>query len=148
MQAEPLSSASERDALPIHSLHGDEFQDAEYQVLWNNTMDRGPYGYPSKYDKVTVLLLGWAQSCNDLKTKEEVNALKSVFEKRFRYDTTTEFLDNNKQQRLQVQLNGKVAAFVDANDGPNTLLIVYYAGHGRPGKVHGDLEMFGQVEIS
>ena len=148
MQAEPLSSASERDALPINSLHGDEFQDAEYKVHWNITMDNGNYNHPSKYDQVAVLLLCWEQSCNDLKTTDEVNDLKSVFEKRFRYHTTTEFLDNDKQQKLQVQLNGIIAAFVNTHDGPNTLLIVYYAGHGKPGEVHGDLEMFGQVEIS
>lgn len=143
MQAEPLSSASERDALPIYSLHEDEFQDAEYQVLWNITMDQGKYNHPSAYDKVVVLLLCWAESADDLKTTEEVNALKKVFEKRFKYHTTTEYLDNNKRPNLQVQLNSRVAAFVDANDGPNTLLIVYYAGHGKPGKMPGDLEFFG-----
>ncbi len=143
MQAELLSSASGRDALPIHSLHEDEFQDAEYQVLWNITMDQGEYNQSSAYDKVVVLLLCWAQDSNDLKTTEEVNALKLVLEKRFRYHTTTEYLDNDNKQRLQVQLNSKVAAFVGANDGPNTLLIVYYAGHGKPGKMPGDLEWFG-----
>ena len=143
MQAEALSSASERDALSIHSLREDEIQDAEYQVLWNITMDQGKYNHPSAYEKVMVLLLCWAQDSNDLGTTKEVNDLKLVFEERFRYHTTTEYLDNNKQQKLQVQLNSKVAAFVGANDGPNTLLIVYYAGHGKPGKIHGDLEMFG-----
>ena len=144
MQAELLSSASERDALPIHSLHEDEFQDAEFQVLWDNTMAKGTYNHSSAYDKVVVLLLCWAQESNDLmKTTEEVNALKSVLEKRFRYHTTTEYLDNNNKQRLQIQLNSKVAAFVGANDGPNTLLIVYYAGHGKPGKMPGDLELIG-----
>ena len=106
-------------------------------------MDKGNYNHPSKYNKVAVLLLCWEQSCNDLKTTDEVNALKSVFEERFRYHTTVEILDNNRTPKLQVRLNKKVAAFVDKHDGPNTLLIVYYAGHGKPGKDHGELEIFG-----
>ena len=148
MQAEPSSSASKGDALPIRSLHEDEIQDAEYQVQWNITMGQGKYNHPSTYDKVVVLLLCWAQSSNDLKTTEEVNALRLVLEDRFKYHTTTEYLDNDNKQRLQVQLNSIVAAFVGANDGPNTLLIVYYAGHGKPGKIHGDLEIFGQAKRS
>lgn len=125
----------------MHSLHEDEIQNAEYQICWNIIMDQGGYHIPSAYEKVAVLLLCWAQ--DDLKTAGEVNALKSVLEERFRYHTTMACLDNNNKQRLQVQLNTKVAAFVGANDGPNTLLIVYYAGHGKPGKIHGYLEMFG-----
>ncbi len=145
MQAEPSLSASEREDPPIHPLREDEIQDAEYQVLWNITMDKGNYNHSSAYEKVKVLLLCWAPSSNDLKTTEEVNALRSLLEKRFRYQTTMEHLDNNIKLKLQVQLNTKVAAFVGANDGPKTLLIVYYAGHGKPGKFHGDLEMFGSV---
>ena len=143
MQTEPSSSASGREGLPVHSLREDEIQDAEYQVLWNVTMDKGNYNHPSAYEKVEVLLVCWAQNSNDLKTTEEVNALKSVLEKRFRWHTTTAYLDNNIKQRLQVQLNTAVAVFVGANDGPNTLLIVYYAGHGKPGELPGHLEMFG-----
>ena len=143
MQTEPSSSASEREGLPVHSLHEDVIEDADYKVIWNLTMDNGNYGQPSAYEKVEVLLLCWAQNATDLKTTEEVNALKLVLEGRFNYHTTTEYLDSNKQQRLQVPLNTKVAAFVGAHDGPNTLLIVYYAGHGKPGKTRGDLEMFG-----
>ena len=143
MQTGPSSSASEREGLPVHSLREDEIEDAEYQVLWNVTMDKGNYNHSSAYEKVEVLLVCWAQDSNDLKTTEEVNALNSVLEKRFRWHTTMAYLDNDKQQRLQVQLNTAVAAFVGANDGPNTLLIVYYAGHGKPGKFHGRLEMFG-----
>ena len=143
MQTEPSSSAPEREGLPVHSLQEDEIQNAEYQVRWNITMDSGEYNHPSAYEKVEVLLLCWAQNSNDLKTTEEVNALKLVLERRFRYHTTMAYLDNNNKQKLQVQLNAKVAHFVGDYDGPNTLFIVYYAGHGKPGKIHGDLEMFG-----
>ena len=143
MQTEPLSSAPEREGLPVHSLQEDEIQNAEYQVRWNITMDRGEYNHPSAYEKVEVLLLCWTRDSNDLKTTEEVNALRLVFETRFRYHTTMASLDSNNKQKLQVQINKKVADFVGDHDGPNTLFIVYYAGHGKPGKIHGDLEMFG-----
>lgn len=143
MQAELSSSASEGHGLPIHSLHEDEIQDAEYQVQWNITMGQGNYNHPSTYKKVEVLLLCWAQNSSDLKTTKEVDALRLVFEDRFKYHTTIQYLDNDNKQKLQVQINGIVATFVQKNDGPNTLLIVYYAGHGKPGEIHGHLELHG-----
>ena len=42
-------------------------------------------------------------------------------------------------------MNAIVAAFVEQHDSPNTLLIVYYAGHNRPGPDYGSLELFGSV---
>ena len=141
MQTEPSSLAPERDGLLVHSLHEDEKKNADYQICWNIVMDKGGYKNPSSYEKVAVLLMSWAQ--DDLKTAGEVNALKLVLEERFRYHTTMAYLDNNNNKKLQVQLNKKVADFVHEYDGPNTLFIVYYAGHGKPGKLHGDLELIG-----
>ena len=111
-------------------------------------MDRGPYKNPSTYKKVEVLLLCWAENSNDFTTKEEVGRLQSVFENRFRYNTHIEYLDNSTPQRLQVRVNSKVATFVDNHDGPDTLLVVYYAGHGRPGGYYGSLEIFGFVSTN
>ena len=126
-----------------------ESQDAkdnsEYQVCWSKVTDKGPYKNPSTYKKVEVLLLCWADNSDDMATKDEVNRLKTVFSQRFNYHTRTEYLDTETEQRLQVQVNAKVAAFVLAHDGPHTLLIVYYAGHGRPGSYYGELEMHGYV---
>jgi hypothetical protein len=137
---------SEQDAPTVHSQLQYEIDDSEYQVLWNITMDEGKYNQSSTYKKVEVLLLCWAQNSNDLKTEREVNKLESILRTRFRYGTRIAHLDNNLEQKLQVQLNAKVAHFVGEHDGPNTLLIVYYAGHGRPGKSYGDLEWFGYVD--
>ena len=147
MDIELSSSASESEALAVQTSLKEEIDDSAYQVTWNRTMDQGRYNHPSTYESVKVLLLSWAQNSNDMKTSEEVNRLKSVFEKRFKYQTTMESLDNNIKQKLQVQLWTKVANFVNENDGPNTLLIVYYAGHGRPGKFYGDLEIFGLAKL-
>ena len=106
-------------------------------------MNKGSYKNPSSYQKVEVLLLCWAANSDDLATQGEVNRLKEVFTQDFHYRTHTEYLDATIEKRLQVQVNAKVAAFVAAHDGSDALLIVYYAGHGRPGCYYGALEMHG-----
>ncbi|CAD6590615.1 MAG: hypothetical protein ASARMPREDX12_004603 [Alectoria sarmentosa] len=123
----------------------DEKQDSDLQLLWSRVMDEGKYKTSSTYTKVEVLLLCWEHSCNDLTTKDEVDSLKATFENRFNYHVEIRYLDTTIEQRLQVRVNTIVAAFVGEHDGPNTLLIVYYAGHGRPGGQYGDLELFGQT---
>ena len=124
----------------------DEKEDSDLQLLWSKVMDEGDYTNSSTYTKVEVLLLCWAESCDDLTTRNEVEDLKATFENDFNYHATIEYLDITFEQRIQVRLNAKVAAFVGAHDGPNTLLIVYYAGHGRPGQKYGHLELFGFVK--
>ena len=129
-----------------NNLPQDEKEDSDLQLLWSKVMDEGDYTNCSTYTKVEVLLLCWAESCDDLTTKKEVEDLKATFEKDFNYHATIEYLDIMFEQKIQVRVNAKVAAFVDAHDGPNTLLIVYYAGHGRPGQKYGQLELFGFVK--
>lgn len=124
----------------------DEKLDSEYQVLWSNLMDEGQYKNSSKYINVEVLLLCWAANCDDLTITEEVSRLKKTFEELFNYRAQIGYLDTSTKQTLQVQVNKIVANFVGAFDGPNTLLIVYYAGHGKPGSYYGSLEFFGSVE--
>ncbi|KAL8784332.1 MAG: hypothetical protein Q9213_004041 [Squamulea squamosa] len=104
-------------------------------------MAEGKYQNPPFYEQVEVLLLCWAVT--DMDTKDEVKDLKSVFENDFGYNATIEHLDGNSKNRLQVEVNFKVAKFVKDHDGTNTLLIVYYAGHGKPGEFFGDLEFIG-----
>lgn len=119
--------------------------DSNLRVKWSKVMDQGPYKNPSTYRKVVALFLCWAENSNDLATVDEVNRLKSVFEEQFHYQVQVKSLDNYIEKKLQVRINRIVAEFVDEHDGPNTLLIVYYAGHGRPGSYYGQLELFGSV---
>lgn len=126
----------------------DAKDDSELQVLWSNTMDEGKYTSPSKYKNIEVLLLCWAEKSDDLIITEEVSKLKRTFEECFNYRAQIEHLDASAKQTAQVQVNSIVANFVKTFDGPNTLLIVYYAGHGKPGKYFGSLEFFGSVEHS
>ena len=106
-------------------------------------MDEGKYKNSSTYTKVEVLLLGWERT--DMTTKDEIDSLKATFEKRFNYHVEIRYLDTTIEQRLQVRVNTIVAAFVGKHDGSNTLLIVYYAGHGKPGGEYGSLELFPSV---
>lgn len=45
----------------------------------------------------------------------------------------------------QVDAIAKVASFVQKEDKEDSLLIVYYAGHGKKGKATGQLLLFGYV---
>ncbi|KAG8528613.1 uncharacterized protein KY384_006300 [Bacidia gigantensis] len=121
-----------------------EKADSDYQVHWTNIMSKRQYRSPLSYKKVAVLLLRWSDHCDDLGTKDEVEALADVFKTRFGYHTTIECLDNQDNNRVGINL--VVASWVAAHNGPNinTLFIVYYAGHGKPGSVHGEIKLFGQ----
>ena len=137
-----LHLGDEATEAEIHSFN-DERADADYQRTWTEVMEKGPYKNPSSYKKCAVLLLCWEGNSDDLETKDEVDRLKLIFEEKFRYTVQVKHIDNHSLKRLQVHVNAKVAQFVDDFDGPHTLLIVYYAGHGKPGKALGDLNMFG-----
>lgn len=134
------------DVSTVNYESQDEKEDSELQLLWSRIMDEGNYDNSSTYTKVEVLLLCWAEICNDMTTREEVNQLKTTFEEKLFWNTQVEYLDTTIEGRLQVRVNAIVAGFVDAHDGPNTLLMVYYAGHGRPGGDYGDLELMGSVQ--
>ena len=132
-----------QDGMAVDYDSADEVDASEFQIAWSKIMDEGNFFKPSGYNKVEVLLLCWDQGSVDLATQEEVESLRAVFVDKFGYNATVAKLDANAQKRLQVQVNAKVAKFVEDHDGPNTLMIVYYAGHGKPGKYFGDLELFG-----
>jgi hypothetical protein len=55
--------------------------------------------------------------------------LKEVFEKTFNYDVTIGRLKESDDAKLDIILT--IATFMKANNFDNTLLIIYYAGHGR-----------------
>ena len=78
-----------------------------------------------------------------METEDEVNRLEAVLKDDFHYETQIEYLDN--REGLQLWVNFRVARFAQENDGPNNLLIVYYAGHGRPGSYPGSLILTGSV---
>ncbi|KAL8964378.1 MAG: hypothetical protein Q9183_004491, partial [Haloplaca sp. 2 TL-2023] len=120
-----------------------EINESHHQVIWANVMAEGNYANPSVYHKVEVLLLSWKES--DMDITHEADELQNVFEKDFGYNVTLVELDADSDQRLQLQINATVACWAEKHSKPNTLLIVYYAGHGKPGEFYGSLELIGQV---
>ena len=144
----PLGRLSRQPSVASISSQVDyESQEAkdnsEFQVLWSSIMDKGSLRNQSTYKKVEVLLLCWADGSDDIGPEGEIARLQSVFEKQFGYGTQVGYLDVKVKKKLQIQVNGKVAAFVEAHDAPNTLLIIYYAGHGGPGDHYGEMHIFG-----
>ena len=133
-----------QDSSTVNYESEDEKEDSDLQLRWSRVMDEGKYETSSSHTKVEVLLLCWEHSCSDMATKEEIDDLKATFEDRFNYHAEIKYLDVTT--RLQVHVNAIVATFVAQHDSPNTLLIVYYAGHGRPGPEFGSLELFGSVD--
>ncbi|KAI4142043.1 MAG: hypothetical protein LQ341_003332 [Variospora aurantia] len=134
----PAISLEESSVVDYEST--DEIDASEQQVVFTNVMAEGQYLSPSIYKKVEVLILCWEEHSRDIDTTEEVSQLKAVFAEKFGYHVTIYYLDAKQEKRLQVQVNAQVAIFVDKHDGPNSLLIVYYAGHGKPGEYFGHLE--------
>ena len=98
---------------------------------------------PSSYTKVEVLLLCWENYYSDMATKEEIDDLKATFEDQFNYHVEMGYLD--VKTKVQVSVNAIMALFVAEHNNPNTLLIVYYAGHGKSGLEYASLELFGSV---
>jgi hypothetical protein len=64
----------------------------------------------------------------------QVRSLRQVFEERYRFSVHEEYLHTQGGVPARHQLNCHLAEFVKKEDGKNSLLIVYYAGHGRVGK--------------
>ena len=142
-------SAEDSDPSMIDFQSKVDSQDSDYQILWDRAIDNREQITTrrlSPYKEVEVLLLCWDQSCSDMSTESEVEDLKAVLETRFGYHTTVEHLNARIKKKPQAQLNSKVAMFVESYNDPDTLLIIYYAGHGKLG-ANGDLYLHGLVSI-
>lgn len=65
---------------------------------------------------------------------QQIKKLKSVFEERYNFTVSGQSLNPicEKKTSAQKLLQKCLANFVYEEDQPNTLLIVYYAGHGNP----------------
>lgn len=79
--------------------------------------------YP--YTAVYVLLLRWSD--DDLMVQSEIEGLRSVFERQFRFDVQEWQIPGKGAQRA---LQEKIYGFQYAHQIESELLIVYYGGHG------------------
>lgn len=114
-----------------------------------------------RYRHVAVLLLFWDKvEASYLDTSEEVRSLnreidviltylqikdlRSVLEKLYRFTVLEQSLNptTEKKKSPQLLLQKCLADFVYKEDEEDSLLIVYYAGHGNPGS-DGELVLTG-----
>jgi hypothetical protein len=112
------------------------------QSIWSSVMDEGQYRTSASYKKVCVLLLSWDKPDDDLQVEFEVNELANTLKELFDCDVNRAYLRSGKKT-AQAQINKYVADFVFNCDGSDTLLIVYFAGHGFPGEYPGHLLLGG-----
>ena len=141
-------SSNKAGSVAQHAKHvqyttKEECDASELQIAWNNVMDQGNYRRKSLYTHVAVLVLYWEDG--DLNVRDEVGDLVDIFKNHFNYSVEHGAL---KGPHANTHVNALVADFVHKNNGPGKLIIVYYAGHGRPGEFHGSLELFGSAKHS
>lgn len=80
-----------------------------------------------KCNKAAALLMCWADEPNHHPDyHRQIMQLRFTFEESFGFPTTMSYLD--AKTLLELQVLSKVAEFAAAHDGPNDLLVVYYAG--------------------
>ena len=129
--------------------------ESKLQVKWSNMMDQGNYRKSSVYKRVEVMMLHFSDGRNkahphngqaqknkfQTSIEEEVLELKRILEGDFGFNVTQEHL-NNKDD-LQSSINVVMANWVHKHNSLETLLIVYYAGHGKPGVNNGELRIHG-----
>ena len=118
---------------------------------------------PDQYPKVTVKLISWCKELDDLNCAEEVcvlsqsshhwvvtefqvKILSELFREDFRFQVEHTLLNNKKPP--QQQLNAAISSFVLEHDGPDNLLVVYYAGHGLFNEKAMQLVLAGFVYVS
>ena len=99
-------------------------------MTWERKKRHGPVDLPMIAPPLTII---------------QVDLLEHVFTFEYNYKVSQLRLQCKKHTLPQVDLIYNLAKFVKEEDGPKSLLIVYYAGHGTPGHVAGGLELFGFV---
>ncbi|CAG7566476.1 unnamed protein product [Fusarium equiseti] len=94
----------------------------DLQASARKAFPNSPY---SRYSDVQVLLIQWDE--DELQVELELDELEKVFRKQYGFATQTFLIPTANSHR---KLNQKVLSFVDQNEDEDTLLIVYYGGHG------------------
>jgi hypothetical protein len=114
-------------------------EDAAVRRVWQEEMK--DFGLRGKtHRNVAVLMISFVNELDDLNITAEVKELGGVFKDIFHYQVVNKQLSAKK--RPGIQLAKHLADFVYEHEDESTLLIVYYAGHGIPGKP-GELSLAG-----
>jgi hypothetical protein len=80
------------------------------------------------YQNVAVLLIKWADEIDQLQTADEVEQVRGIFADEFNFPTKV--IELNNITRPQLQLERNFIEFMAEYDGDQTLMIIYYTGHG------------------
>ena len=107
-----------------------EDKNSEYTTIWSNVIAKGPYSTPSCYEGAAVLLFSWAKEFDGMHVEEETEELNKVFRDLFHFQTKKVYLEPcspTEGTNLQSKVSHMIANFISQFDGPNNLLIVYYA---------------------
>jgi hypothetical protein len=114
---------------------------ANLKRIWDDTMKE--FGVRGKcHQDTSVLMISFANKFDDLDTKAEVDELETVFKDLYHYQVIRRELSESGNQTPTRQLSRYLLELVDTSRRDTTLLIVYYAGHGIPGKP-GELHLAG-----
>ena len=147
------------DTMPARNDYQDieQSKQARLQMIWDENMVH--VDKTSPHERTAVILISWDPELDDLKTGEEVaqcyivrcsfrqliilqvERLHRVFQDKYNFKVYSTQI--NAQKKPQVQAHKYLAEFVYHEDGPRTLLIVYYAGHGFAGEKAGTLNLAG-----
>ncbi|KAF4994037.1 hypothetical protein FGRMN_6071 [Fusarium graminum] len=79
----------------------------------------------SRYSEIQVLLIRWDE--DELEVEWELNELRRVFRDLYGFTTDKFLIPTHNSHR---KLTSKVLSFVEEHENEDTLLIVYYGGHG------------------
>lgn len=117
-------------------------EDANLKAIWDEEMkDFEPTGKPHR--TTAVLMISWAEEASDLNTTKEVDELETIFRDVFNYEVIKREINGGPRAMLPgVQVTKHLIELVEKYDRDSTLLIIYYAGHGFPGK-SGGLQLAG-----
>lgn len=117
-------------------------EDANLKAIWDEEMkDFEPTGTPHR--TTAVLMISWAEEASDLNTTSEVCELEKIFKEVFNYEVIKRQITGAPRDMLPgVQVTEYLVELVKKYDSDSTLLIIYYAGHGFPGKA-GGLQLAG-----
>lgn len=110
-------------------LREDIAKDSKFQVMFAKAIDQEASKITSSHKKASALLLSWAKEPDEMDVQKEVDELEEVFKTSFNYTVVKHYLrpEGMQQTSLQVIVTGVIADFLLAHDGPDNLLIVYYA---------------------
>jgi hypothetical protein len=88
-----------------------------------------PNNNTSRYEKVSVLMLSWADENTNLPVSIEVEMLASTFQLRYNYNVEQWKIPD---ENCHFELAAQVMKFVEPeSDSKSHLKVVYYAGHAR-----------------